>query len=207
MRLAPLWLVFALLGVFCAGCSEEPISESPFPPELPNTAYRVTVHQVYAAGEPVAVMKFDRDANGIPTRGTIVGKIHGWPFAHVHPAGDQGEGLFTYRTDFTVTRSGGNQLPEAAQGTRTVYFHPDRAPMALDQPAAVSDGQPIIRDSVQMFFSFEPNGDVDLTETVSQTWSGPFIWNGSVVIPPGEPAETKVITASYSPRFNGYVFR
>src|SRR5208282_5893597 len=98
-------------------------------------------------------------------RGTIVGKIHGWPFAHDDPSGDPGEGLFSYRTEFTVTRVSQDKLPEAAEGMRTIYFHADRAAASLDQPASISSGQPIIRDSVRLLFSFAAQGSVEIAIT------------------------------------------
>src|SRR5262249_49811337 len=140
---APILRQFALLAaVLLTGCGEQPISESTLPPEPPPTTYRMTVHEVYSSGDPVAVMTFERAASANPTRGSIVGKIHGWPFPHLDQGGDTGEGLFTYRTDFTVSRSAKSRLAEAADGTRTVYFHPNRLPMSLEQTAALTSGQP-----------------------------------------------------------------
>src|SRR5262249_4772023 len=83
--LAPLAVLAALV---MGGCGEQPISESTMPPEAPPTSYRVTVHEVYGSNDPVAVMTFGRDAKGTPTRGTIIGKVHGWPFPHLDKGGD-----------------------------------------------------------------------------------------------------------------------
>ncbi len=207
MRTTRFLLSVALVAMFCAGCGEQPISESPLPPQVPNTTYRVTVHEVYGANEPVGLMTFDRDAAGDPTQGTIFGKVHGWPFPHADAGGDTGEGLFTYRTDFTVTRSATNKLPEAASGIRTVYFHPDRQTLSLSQPMAMSTGQPIIRDSVKVLFSFEGQGSVEIAETSQQIWTEPFTWQGATITPPWEQPRTRVKVASYSPRYSGYVFR
>jgi hypothetical protein len=205
---APMLLPFAVLAVvLTGGCGDQPIFESTLPPEIPPTTYRVTVHEVYGSNDPVAVMTFERDARGNPTHGSIVGKIHGWPFPHLDKAGDSGEGLFTYRTDFTVSRSAQDRLPEAAQGTRTVYFHPQRLPMSLEQTAALTSGQPIIRDSVNLIFSFESRNRAEVATTARQIWTEPFSWQGVTIIPPGEPPATQTATATYSPQYDGYVFR
>jgi hypothetical protein len=206
---APMLLQFAVLAaILITGCGEQPISESTLPSEPPPPAtYRVTVHEVYGSSDPVAVMTFERDASGNPTRGSIVGKIHGWPFPHRDDGGDTGEGLFTYRTDFTVTRSARDQLPEAADGTRTVYFHPKRLPMSLEQTAALASGQPIIRDSVKLQFSFQSRDRAEVASTANQIWTRSFSWQGVTIQPPGEPPATQTATATYSPQYDGYVFR
>lgn len=204
----PIILPFAVLAaILINGCGEQPISESTLPPEPPPTSYHVTVHEVYGSSDPVAVMTFERDASGNPTRGSIVGKIHGWPFPHLDKGGDTGEGLFTYRTDFTVSRSAKDQLPEAADGTRTVYFHRNRLPMSLEQSAALASGQPIIRDSVRLLFSFESHDRAEVATSARQIWTQPFSWQGVTILPPGEPPATQTATATYSPQYDGYVFR
>jgi hypothetical protein len=207
MRITPLVPMFALAATLAIGCAEEPIAETPFPPSVPNTTYRVTVHEVYGANDPVALMTFDRDANGNPVRGSIVGKVHGWPFPHADANGDPGEGLFTYRTDFNVARSDKGKLPEAATGVRTIYFHADRTPISLQQPASLASGQAVIRDSVQIQFAFESPDRVEITNTSNQTWAHPFVWQGTTITPPGQPPKTRTITASYSPRYNAYLIR
>src|SRR6516165_1707985 len=150
----------------------------------------VTVHEIYGSSHPVAVMTFERDASGNPTRGSIVGKIHGWPFPHRDDGGDTGEGLFTYRTDFTVSRSARNRSPEAADGTRTVYFHPNRLPMSLEPTAALASGQPIIGDSVKLRFSFQSQDRAEVASTANQIWTHSFSWQGVTIQPPGEPPAT-----------------
>ena len=157
----PMLVQFAVLvTILITGCGEQPISESTLPLEPPPPAtYRVTVHEVYGSSDPVAVMTFERDASGNPTRGSIVGKIHGWPFPHRDDGGDTGEGLFTYRTDFTVSRSARNRLPEAADGTRTVYFHPNRLPMSLEPTAALASGQRQPPRGVHLFQPLAPLGN------------------------------------------------
>lgn len=207
MRTTSLLMTFAFAAVLAAGCAEEPIAETPFPPSVPNTTYRVTVHEVYGANDPVALMTFDRDADGNPVRGTIIGKIHGWPFPHADSSGDPGEGLFTYRTDFTVARSDKDKLPEAARGVRTIYFHPDRSPMSLEQPASLAMGQAVIRDSVKLQFAFESRDRVEITNTSNQTWTQPFVWQGATINPPGQPPKTRTATASYSPRYKAYLIQ
>jgi len=206
MRRAIHLALVALLTFYLSGCAE-PIAEAPLPPEVPYTTYRTTVHEVYGADEPVALMTFERDANGNPIRGTTVGIIHGWPFPHDDPGGDPGEGLFAYRTEFTVTRVSQDKLPEAAEGTRTIYFHADRAAISLEHPASVSSGQPIIRDLVRLLFSFAANGSVEIAITSHQTGTEAFVWNGKTILPPSEPPETGMETASYSARYSGYLFR
>ena len=206
---APMLLQFAVLAaMLITGCGEQPVSESSLPPEPPPPAtYRVTVHEIYGSSDPVAVMTFERDASGNPTRGSIVGKIHGWPFPHRDDGGDTGEGLFTYRTDFTVSRSARDRMPEAADGTRTVYFHPNRLPMSLDQTAALASGQPIIRESVRLLFSFQSRDRAEVASTANQIWTHSFSWQGVTIQPPGEPPATQTATATYSPQYDGYVFR
>ena len=205
---APMLLQFAALAtILTTGCGEQPITESTLPPEPPPTTYRVTVHEVYGASDPVAVMTFERDARGNPTRGSIVGKIHGWPFPHRDEGGDTGEGLFTYRTDFTVSRSAKDGLPEAAEGTRTVYFHHNRSPMSLEQTAALASGQQIIRDSARLLFSFQSRDRAEVAITARQVWTQSFSWQGVTIQPPGEPLATQTATATYSPQYDGYVFR
>ncbi|MGO9607503.1 MAG: hypothetical protein ACLQAT_29585 [Candidatus Binataceae bacterium] len=196
----------ALAISFLGGCAE-PIAEAPLPPPVPYTTYRTTVHEVYGSDEPIALMTFERDANGNPTRGTTLGIIHGWPFPHNEPSGDPGEGLFTYRTDFIVTRISQDKLPEAAEGIRTIYFHADRAAISLEQPASISSGQPIIHDSVRLLFSFSASGSVEIAITSHQTGTEAFVWNGEKILPPSEPPETGMETASYSARYSGYLFR
>src|SRR5262245_40707071 len=204
----PMLLQFAALAaILVTGCGEQPISESTLPSEAPPTTYRVTVHEVYGSSDPVAVMTFERDASGNPTRGSIVGKIHGWPFPHRDEGGDTGEGLFTYRTDFAVSRSAKDRWPEAADGTRTVYFHPNRLPMSLEQTVALTSGQPIIRDSVNLLFSFQSRDRAEVATTARQIWTQPFSWQGVMIQPPGEPPATQTATATYSPQYDGYVFR
>lgn len=205
---APILRQFAVLtAILISGCGAQPIAESTLPPEPPPTTYRVTVHEVYGASDPIAVMTFERDASGNPTHGSIVGKIHGWPFPHRDDGGDTGEGLFTYRTDFTVTRSAKEQLPEAAEGTRTVYFHPNRLPMSLEQTGALASGQAIIRDSVKLLFSFESRDRAEVATTANQIWTQQFSWQGVTILPPTEPPATQTATATYSPQYDGYVFR
>ena len=207
MRIKTLLPLLALGALVAAGCADDDIAETPFPPSVPNTTYRVTVHEVYGANDPVALMTFERDADGNPTRGTIVGKIHGWPFPHADTAGDPGEGLFSYRTEFTVSRSGSDKLPEAGRGTRTIYFHPDRGMLSLDQPSSLTAGQAVIRDSVKLLFSFESRDRVEIATTSKQIWTQPFAWKGATITPPGEAPETGTATASYSARYKGYLFR
>ena len=204
----PMLLQFAALAaILITGCGEQPGSESTLPPEPPPTTYRVTVHEVYGSSDPIAVMTFERDASGNPTRGSIVGKIHGWPFPHLDKGGDTGEGLFTYRTDFTVSRSAKDRLPEGADGSRTVYFHPNRLPMSLEQTAALASGQPIIRDSVKLLFSFQSRDRAEVATTASQIWTHTFSWQGVTIQPPSEPPATQTATATYSTQYDGYVFR
>ena len=207
MRITRYLFVFALLLPFGAGCGERPIAQGSLPPSVPNTTYRVTVHRAYDATEPAALLTFERDHAGNPTHGTIVGKIHGWPFPYADLSGDSGEGLFSYRTDFTVTRVAKDRRPAVAEGVRTVYFHPDRAPVSLNQPASLALGRPVIRDSVKLRFTFESQATVEIAETSKQIWMSGFDWNGLLVTPPGQPTRTKVLTASYSPRYDGYVLR
>src|SRR5215469_206011 len=158
---APMLLQLTLLAaILITGCGEQPISESTLPPEAPPTTYRVTVHEVYGSNDPVAVMTFERDASGNPTRGSIVGKIHGWPFPHRDDGGDTGEGLFTYRTDFTFSRSARNRLP-----------------------AAPASGQPIIRDSVKLLFSFQSRDRAEVASTANQIWTHSFSWQGVTIQP------------------------
>jgi len=199
--------IAALAAILISGCGERLISESTLPSEAPPTTYRVTVHEVYGSSDPVAVMTFERDASGNPTRGSIVGKIHGWPFPHLDKGGDTGEGLFTYRTEFTVSRSAKDRLPEAADGARTVYFHPNRLPMSLEQTAALASGQPIIRDSVKLRFSFQSRDRGEVATTASQIWTHSFSWQGVTIEPPSEPPATQTATATYSTQYDGYVFR
>ena len=198
-----LWIFAGALLV--AGCSGQALKESPFPPQVPITTNRMTVQKVYEASEPAAVLKFDHDASGNPTQGTIVGRIHGWPFPYGDPSGDTGEGLFTYTTDLTVTRYANDKLPEAARGTRTVYFNASRPPLSLEDPGAFGSGTPIIRDSVYMQFAFDNKERLEITVTLRQVSAQPFEWKGETVTPPGEPPDTKVMTARYSPHYDGYV--
>jgi hypothetical protein len=189
-----------------SGCGQPAVTEHPFPPQLPNTHYRVTVHQEYAAEEPVALMTFRRDARGNPVAGAIVGKIHGWPFPYADLSGDTGEGLFTYRTDFTVTHIGKDGMPAAGRGVRTVYFHPDRRPISLEQLNAFATGKPIVRDSSSLFFDFKNKDTVDIAITAHQISAAPFAWNGVMITPPTEPPSTQDVTASYASQYRGYVF-
>ena len=98
-------------------------------------------------------------------------------------------------------------MPEAADGMRTVYFHPNRLPMSLEQTAALASGQPIIRDSVKLLFSFQFRDRAEVASTANQIWTHSFSWQGVTIQPPGEPPATQTATATYSPQYDGYVFR
>jgi hypothetical protein len=207
MRIGESLFIIGLAALLGSGCGEQLIAQGPLPPSPPNTTYRITVRKVYDANQPAALMTFARDASGTPTQGTIVGKIHGWPFPYSDLSGDSGEGLFSYRTDFIVTRATKEKQPAAAEGVRTVYFHPNRQPMSLDNLASFTPGRPIIRDAVRLSFSFEPRGTVKIAETSRQIWMHGFDWNDLRVTPPGESMHSTVVTAGYSPRYDGYLLQ
>ena len=174
------------LAICAFGCG----TSNELPTEPPNTTYQVTMDQMYTAGEPAGLMTISHDKKGTPTHGAITGKIHGWPFAHTDKSGDSGEGLFSYRTEFTVTSAGSDKMPVEAEGTRTVYFHPDRLPMSLDQIGALASGQAVIRDQVTLRFSFQNSEAVNIGMSSRQVWTQSFAWNQTVVTPPDEPPAT-----------------
>jgi hypothetical protein len=194
------------LALLIAGCggmisaeSGDIVSGGPFP---------IVERQVYKADAPSAVMTF-ADSSAGAQRGTIRGIIHGWPFAHTDPSGDFGEGLFTYQIDFVVTsRAGDNaRLPGRARGKRTVYFHPDRALISIDDAAAFSAGQPIITDSVDISFSFDSTASsVEITTIMRQTGAKSFTWNDQTVTPPQSGEQSTEASGVYSAQLSGYVF-
>ncbi|MFZ0660580.1 MAG: hypothetical protein WAM05_17810 [Candidatus Binataceae bacterium] len=194
------------LALLIAGCggmipadSGDVVSGGPYP---------IIERQVYKADAPSAVMTLTDSRAGAQS-GTIRGVIHGWPFAHTDPSGDFGEGLFTYRIDFVVTsRAGENaRLPGHARGKRTVYFHPDRAPVSIDDAAAFSNGQPIITDTVDIAFSFDSTAStVELTTIMRQTSARSFTWNEQTVTPPQSGEQFAEASGNYSAQLGGYVF-
>jgi hypothetical protein len=194
------------LALLIAGCggmipadSGDVVSGGPYP---------IIERQVYKANAPSAVMTLTDSRAGAQS-GTIRGVIHGWPFAHTDPSGDFGEGLFTYRIDFVVTsRAGENaRLPGHARGKRTVYFHPDRAPVSIDDAAAFSNGQPIITDTVDISFSFDSTAStVELTTIMRQTSARSFTWNDQTVTPPQSGERSAEASGNYSAQLGGYVF-
>ncbi len=194
------------LALLIAGCggmvpaeSGDIVSGGPFP---------IIERQVFKADAPSAVMTL-ADSGAGATRGTIRGVIHGWPFAHTDPSGDFGEGLFTYRIDFIVTSPApdNSRLPAQARGRRTVYFHPDRAQISIDDAAAFSQGQPIITDSVEISFSFSSTAsNVELTAIMRQTSAKSFTWNDQTVTPPQTGEQSAEASGDYSAQLGGYVF-
>ncbi|MGB6551958.1 MAG: hypothetical protein WBE78_00605 [Candidatus Binataceae bacterium] len=194
------------LALLIAGCggmipadSGDVVSGGPYP---------IIERQVYKANAPSAVMTLTDSRAGAQS-GTIRGVIHGWPFAHTDPSGDFGEGLFTDRIDFVVTsRAGENaRLPGHARGKRTVYFHPDRAPVSIDDAAAFSNGQPIITDTVDISFSFDSTAStVELTTIMRQTSARSFTWNEQTVTPPQSGEQSAEASGNYSAQLGGYVF-
>jgi len=207
MRAAGVFSVCLGAALVACACERVAIHEYPFPPQPPNITYTITMRRVYDAGRPAALMTFARDPAGHPTSGTIVGMLNGWPFPHASKDGSYAEGAFTYRTEFSVTRAGADGMPLAAEGVKTIYFHPENEPVSLDSPAALSSGQPIIRDSVTLTFSRNPDSSVAIAEDSRRIWSQSFEWKGSRITPPGEPPITHNIVATYSPRYAGYVLR
>jgi hypothetical protein len=199
-------VVIPVIALVCAGCLSLPSS--------PTTAfggpYPIVVSEMYDPSQPDGLLIFEHDQSGAPVRGKVVGKIHGWPFPHVDPNGDFGENLFTYEIDFVVTqRAAGNpSQPAVARGTRRVYFHSDRAPAQLDDPASFSAGQPVIVDSVNLSFNFGPQpGEVQVTSSGRQTSTSPFDYEGQQVTPPNRPEVTASLSATYSQDYGGYIFR
>jgi len=199
--------ILGLAGaLLIAGCAWQP---SPEPGDIVTGGpYPIIERQAYQADAPSAVMTL-ADSSGGAGRGTIRGIIHGWPFAHADPGGDFGEGLFTYRIDFVVTEraADGARMPLRARGERTVYFHPDRAPISFAQAGAFSAGQPIISDTVELTFSFDSNASaVQVTTITRQTGAHTFVWNEQSLMPPDIGEQTAAASGSYSAQLGGYVF-
>ncbi len=195
--------ILGLTGaLLIAGCALQP---SPEPGDvITGGPYPVIERQAYQADAPSAVMTLADSG-----RGTIRGIIHGWPFAHADPGGDFGEGLFTDRIDFVVTEraADGARMPLRARGKRTVYFHPDRAPVSFAQAGAFTAGQPIISDTVELAFSFDSNaGTVQVKTITRQTGAHTFVWNEESLMPPDIGEQTAAASGSYSAQLGGYVF-
>lgn len=198
-----LGLGLALLIGGCGGMvpaeSGDIVSGGPFP---------IIERLVYKADAPSAVMTLT-DSSAGTQRGTIRGIIHGWPFAHTDPSGDFGESLFTYRIDFVVTAPAASNpgLPGQARGKRTVYFHPDRAPVSIDDASGFSQGQPIITNTVEISFSFDSTAsNVKLATVMRQTSATPFTWNDQIVTPPQNGEQSAEASGVYSAQLGGYVF-
>ena len=79
--------------------------------------------------------------------------------------------------------------------------------MSLEQTAALASGQQIIRDSARLLFSFQSRDRAEVAITARQVWTQSFSWQGVTIQPPGEPLATQTATATYSPQYDGYVFR
>ena len=164
--------------------------------------------QVYQADAPVAVMTL-ADPSGGTQRGSIRGIIHGWPFPHADPGGDFGEGLFTYTLDFVVTdrAADGARMPLRARGSRTVYFHRNRTTGSINQFNSLAAGEPIISDTVEMWFDFDSSANaVRMTATMRQTGVKAFVWNNERVMPPESDEQTLGFQGYYSTALGGYVF-
>jgi hypothetical protein len=200
------WVAIPLAALACAGCIGLPDGQT----SAFGGAYPIVVSEMYDPSQPDGLLIFERDSGGAPVRGKVLGKIHGWPFPHVDPNGDFGENLFTYEIEFVVTqRTAGNPAqPAIARGTRRVYFHPDRAPAQLGDPASFSEGQPVIVDSVDLSFNFGPGpGEVQVTSSGRQTSTVPFDYDGQQVTPPNRPEVTASLSGTYSQDYGGYIFR
>ena len=173
--------------------------------------YPITMHQVYATDEPSALMTLEYSLSGKPTGGRLIGRLHGWPFAHADSSGDPGEGLFTYRIDFVVTgtKKGDPNLPTAASGRRLVYFHQERGIPSFDRTVDFSEGQVIIQDASELSFSFDSgNKEVKVAINSHQTGARPFSWDGAMVSPPDRRGpETAMMTGSYSAAYRGYLLQ
>jgi hypothetical protein len=79
--------------------------------------------------------------------------------------------------------------------------------MSLEQIGALASGQAIIRDSVKLLFSFQSRDRAEVATTANQIWTQQFSWQGVTILPPTEPPATQTATATYSPQYDGYVFR
>jgi hypothetical protein len=192
-------------ALLIAGCAWQ---SSPEPGDIVRGGpFPVIERRAYRADAPSALLTLSN--SGAAGRGTIRGIIHGWPFAHADPGGDFGEGLFTYRINFIVTAraADGARMPLRARGERTVYFHPDREPISIEQTDAFSAGEPVITDTVELAFAFDSNATtVQVTTIMRQTGARAFVWNEQSLTPPDVGVRTAAASGSYSARLGGYVF-
>ena len=200
-------LVFGAF-MLAAGCAARQPNPPPGAEDVSGELFPVVTRYLYNANAPTAVMTL-AGPNGVGQRGSISGIIHGWPFAHADPDGDFGEGLFSYRIDFVVTKSGTDaaRMPLRARGERIVYFHPDRTAASIGPAGAAPGGEAIITDAIEMSFSFDsPASTVRITAVMRQTGARTFVWNEQAITPPQSGQQTAEASGYYSSRFGGYVF-
>jgi hypothetical protein len=196
------------IAVLIAGCTTQP-KPPPGGETVTGGPFPVVTRYLYDADAPSAVMTL-ANSNGVIRSGTISGVIRGWPFAHADPGGDFGEGLFSYRINFVVTKTAANgaNSPLQARGVRTVYFHPDRAAASIGPSGAPSGGEAIITDTVDMSLSFGPTAStVRLKAIMRQTSARTFFWKDQMIEPPQTDEQTAQADGYYSGQFGGYLFK
>jgi hypothetical protein len=195
------WSLLAAAMLLClAGC----VDTGTFGFASPGIAYPTEIKRVFQADDPIALLTLS-DGGG-RAHAQILGKIHGWPFPYEDPSGDFGEGLFSYRTELSMTGATG-KLPERANGVRRVYYHPgDTA--SFQNGRSFAEGEPVISDSVDATFAFSADRNhVDVTMVSHQVATETFTYKGNQVIPPNRQDGSVRLSGDYSSEYGGYLLR
>ncbi|HVN28703.1 MAG TPA: hypothetical protein VMT64_09475 [Candidatus Binataceae bacterium] len=186
----------ALLGWLGTGCGVV----YP-PPSVPDVVQK----EIFQIGDPIALLTFEPGRNA----GTIIGEVHGWPFPHLDTSEGISTGTFTYVGHFNVvSRTPEGALPEAAQGTRTVYFHEDPPQLNLGDSHAYALGQEAAIDAMSLSFGFKEGHRVIAVRMIAQQKSARvFAFKGKRIQPPATRDSAEEFEGEYSGEFGGYVLR